>query len=99
MANRLVGKVASVTGGASGIGQAMCRLLMQEGGPGPLRPLGRPGEQRRPRHVHPDVWLDRTPQTLLGRLAQPEDIAWGILYPASDESAYVTGSELVIDGG
>ena len=50
-------------------------------------------------HAQPDVRQDRTAQTLLGRLAQPEDIAWGILYLASDESAYVTGSELVIDGG
>jgi NAD(P)-dependent dehydrogenase (short-subunit alcohol dehydrogenase family) len=50
-------------------------------------------------HAQPDVRRDRTAQTLLGRLAQPEDIAWGILYLASDESGYVTGSELVIDGG
>lgn len=35
----------------------------------------------------------------LGRHGQPEDIAKGILYLASDDSAYMTGSELVIDGG
>lgn len=35
----------------------------------------------------------------LGRMGLPEDIANGILYLASDEAAYVTGSELVIDGG
>jgi NAD(P)-dependent dehydrogenase (short-subunit alcohol dehydrogenase family) len=50
-------------------------------------------------HAQSDVRRDRIAQTLLGRLAQPEDIAWGILYLASDESSYVTGSELVIDGG
>ena len=50
-------------------------------------------------HAQPDVREERTAQTLLARLGQPEDIAWGILYLASDESAYVTGSELVIDGG
>lgn len=35
----------------------------------------------------------------VGRLGRPEDIAWGILYLASDEAAFVTGAELVIDGG
>ena len=33
------------------------------------------------------------------RLGQPADIAYGALYLASDESSFVTGSELVIDGG
>jgi len=28
-----------------------------------------------------------------------DDIAYGMLYLASDESSFVTGSELVIDGG
>jgi len=40
--------------------------------------------------------LDPTP---LARLGQPEDVAYGALYLASDESSFVTGSELVIDGG
>ena len=35
----------------------------------------------------------------LGRVAVPEDIAYGVLYLASDESSFVTGSDLVIDGG
>lgn len=35
----------------------------------------------------------------IGHVGRPEDIAYGILYLASDESKFVTGSELVIDGG
>jgi NAD(P)-dependent dehydrogenase (short-subunit alcohol dehydrogenase family) len=35
----------------------------------------------------------------IGRVAQPEEIADLIVYLASDESKFVTGSELVIDGG
>ena len=35
----------------------------------------------------------------IGHIGEPDDIAYGILYLASDESRYVTGSELVIDGG
>ncbi len=39
---------------------------------------------------------DRVP---LGRVGQPEDVAWGVFFLASDESSFMTGSELVIDGG
>ncbi len=35
----------------------------------------------------------------VGHLGEPEDIGWGVIYLASDESKFVTGSELVIDGG
>jgi NAD(P)-dependent dehydrogenase (short-subunit alcohol dehydrogenase family) len=35
----------------------------------------------------------------LGRAGTAEDVAYGVLYLASDESSFVTGSELVIDGG
>ena len=35
----------------------------------------------------------------LGRTAKPEEISHGVLYLASDESSFVTGSELVMDGG
>jgi NAD(P)-dependent dehydrogenase (short-subunit alcohol dehydrogenase family) len=35
----------------------------------------------------------------LGHLGEADDIAWGAVYLASDEAKFVTGSELVIDGG
>ena len=42
------------------------------------------------------LFLSNTP---LGRWAEPEDVAYGVLFLASDESSFMTGSELVIDGG
>lgn len=36
---------------------------------------------------------------LMGRLARPEEIAYAMLYLASEESSFVTGSMLVVDGG
>ena len=42
------------------------------------------------------LMLSRVP---LGCYGQPEDVAFGVLYLASDEARWVTGSELVIDGG
>lgn len=42
------------------------------------------------------VMLDMTP---MGRLGRPEEIAAAVAYLASDDAAFVTGSELVVDGG
>ena len=41
-------------------------------------------------------WMDVTP---IGRLGEPEDIGYGALFLADDRSSFVTGAELVIDGG
>ncbi|MDP4822561.1 MAG: glucose 1-dehydrogenase [Aestuariivirgaceae bacterium] len=35
----------------------------------------------------------------LGHMGEPEDIAWAVIYLASDEAKFVTGTELVVDGG
>ena len=43
-----------------------------------------------------DNWMRRIPMQRLGTV---DDVANGVLFLASDESAYMTGSELVIDGG
>ncbi|MCY4578754.1 MAG: glucose 1-dehydrogenase [Chloroflexi bacterium] len=47
-----------------------------------------------PEHYEP--LLERIP---MGRVGNPEELAQGMLYLASDESSYVTGAEIVIDGG
>lgn len=64
--------------------------------------------------VHPGVIKTRMVEELLndeekrktalswhpiGHFGEPEDIAYGVLYLASDESKFITGAELVIDGG
>ena len=43
-----------------------------------------------------DVTISRIP---LGRYGEPIDVAYGVLFLATDESSFMTGSELVIDGG
>lgn len=43
-----------------------------------------------------EMVLNMTP---LGREGKPEEVAYRVLYLASDESSFVTGAELVIDGG
>jgi len=35
----------------------------------------------------------------LGHIGEPDDIGWAIVYLASDEAKFITGTELVIDGG
>ena len=53
----------------------------------------------RAHHDNPNIHEERVAKMQLGRMGLPEDIATVILYLASDESSFVTGAELVIDGG
>lgn len=47
-----------------------------------------------------EATLDRlSAQVPLGRIGEPDDVAYGVLYLASDESRYMTGAELKLDGG
>jgi len=46
-----------------------------------------------------DLRQRRVATTPMGRVGRAEEVAYGALYLASDESSFMTGSELVIDGG
>jgi cyclopentanol dehydrogenase len=48
---------------------------------------------------NPALWEQRLQRLPMRRVGTPEDVAYGVLYLASAESSFVTGSELVIDGG
>ena len=48
---------------------------------------------------NPELQRQADARSPLGRTAKPHEIAYGVLYLASDESSFVTGSELVVDGG
>ena len=62
--------------------------------PGPIvTPMTEAGRADQDRY---DLTVSRIP---LGRYGEPEDVAYGVLFLASDESSFMTGSELVIDGG
>ena len=62
--------------------------------PGPINtPMTEP---RRADSQRYQLTLSRIP---LGRYGESDDVSYGVLFLASDESSFMTGSELVIDGG
>ena len=62
--------------------------------PGPIiTPMTEAGRADQERYR---LTISRIP---LGRYGRPEEVAYGVLFLASDESSFMTGSELVIDGG
>jgi NAD(P)-dependent dehydrogenase (short-subunit alcohol dehydrogenase family) len=46
-----------------------------------------------------ETWRELGAATPLGRVAEPDEVAAAIVYLLSDDARFVTGSELVIDGG
>ena len=100
---RLQDKVAIITGAARGMGAV--RLLTKNVA------IQYADQNIRINSIHPGVintammdgdtrsdedWDRLIP---LGRFAEPIEVAYGALFLASDESSFMTGSELVIDGG
>ncbi len=48
---------------------------------------------------NPELQRQADERSPMGRTAHPDEVAYGVLFLASDESSFMTGSELVIDGG
>ena len=97
--NRVQNKICIVTGAALGIGRA-CALRVNSIHPGFIwTPLVEnflqesgttdlPASRNAVDQLHP-----------LGHMGEPDDVAWGVVYLASEEAKFVTGAALVIDGG
>ena len=103
--NSLVGTTTSAAYNAS---KAAVRLLtkstaVQYAGDGIRANVIHPGPTRTAMFMSgfPDEEAveERRALVPLGRIGTPEDVAYGALFLASDESSYMTGSDLVIDGG
>jgi NAD(P)-dependent dehydrogenase (short-subunit alcohol dehydrogenase family) len=46
-----------------------------------------------------DFIAQEAPKNLLGRIGQPQEVAYAILFLASDEASFITGAHLMVDGG
>jgi len=42
---------------------------------------------------------EQAPEYLLRRVGQPREVAYAILFLASDEASFITGTHLMVDGG
>jgi NAD(P)-dependent dehydrogenase (short-subunit alcohol dehydrogenase family) len=91
------------TAGKGGV-LSMTRQLAMEGGPHRIRVNSiSPGmivtSATRPVLERPELLAAVKDKLMVDRLGQPEDIAWCAVYLASDESTYVTGTDISVDGG
>jgi NAD(P)-dependent dehydrogenase (short-subunit alcohol dehydrogenase family) len=90
MTGRLAAKVFVVTGGGTGIGRAVAGRVVAEGGAVVI--AGR-------RRVRAEGELPGPAPNPTGRVASPDEVAAFVAFLLSDESRFITGAALPIDGG
>jgi NAD(P)-dependent dehydrogenase (short-subunit alcohol dehydrogenase family) len=102
LGNQEVGALAHAA--AKGAVIAMTRQLAVEGGPYGVRAVCiSPGTVISPATEEMENWAEIKARllhnTLIGRLGVPEDIVSAALFLASDEAGYITGANIMVDGG
>jgi meso-butanediol dehydrogenase/(S,S)-butanediol dehydrogenase/diacetyl reductase len=83
---------------------AMTRVIAAEGGPHGIRAISiTPGVIETPGSAEqlaiPEVKEALLMRMLVSRMGQPEDIAGVAAFLASDEASFITGTEIIVDGG
>jgi NAD(P)-dependent dehydrogenase (short-subunit alcohol dehydrogenase family) len=109
MMGRVEHKIALVTDCAQGLGEAAARMPATEGA---RKGYGIRSNSIHPvfiatpildglvqRFGRDEAYAKLGRQVPLGHIGEPDDIAYAVLYLASDESKFVTGAELKVDGG
>lgn len=94
---KLADKVAVITGATSGMALAAAKALAGEGAH--VYITGRRSDTAAFAHSSPEAKKRYAAAVPLGRLGRPEEIGQAVLFLASPDASFVTGTALYVDGG